>query len=147
MSLPNKKCEGFDLILVCVLKDSKDLLLNPLCNLFNKIYIFSFEKIHELNKKCTPSQIMSYQAALLLHKTANFEIPDFEAITVLNQMTFTSRQTLFLIFRNNATKIGMNATANKFYQLTGKITLNSLSLTFVHFKKLMKIQFLKYGNT
>ena len=93
------------------------------------------------------SQIMAYQSALLLHKTVNFELPCFEATTVLNQMTVTSRQMMFLIFKNNSTKIGMNTTSNKFYQLTGKITLNSLGLSFVHFKKLMKIQFLKYGNT
>ena len=36
--LLNKKCEGFDRIPVCVLKDSKDLLLDPLSDLFNKIY-------------------------------------------------------------------------------------------------------------
>ena len=90
---------------------------------------------------------MKYQASLLLHKITNFEVPDFEAITVLNQMTVTSRQTSFIIFRNNSTKIGMNTTSNKFYQLTGMISLNSLSLPFVHFKKLMKIQFLKYGKT
>ena len=58
-----------------------------------------------------------------------------------------SRQTSFLIFQNNSTKIGMNTTANKFYQLTGKIALNSLGFTFVHLKKLMKTQFLKYGKT
>ena len=29
---------------------------------------------------------------------------------------------------------------NKFYQLTGKITLNSLSFSFIHFKKLVGIQ-------
>ena len=37
-SLPNKKCEGFDRIPVCVLKDSRNLLLDPLCQLFRKIY-------------------------------------------------------------------------------------------------------------
>ena len=37
-SLPNKKCEGFDRIPVCVLKDTQDLLLNPLSVLFNNIY-------------------------------------------------------------------------------------------------------------
>ena len=115
--------------------------------LMNKNNVISFEKIHELNKKCTPEQIMKYQASLLLHKTTNFEVPDFEAITVLNQMTVTSRQTSFIIFRNNSTKIGMNTTANKLYQLTGMISLNSLGLPFVYFKKLMKIQFLKYGKT
>ena len=113
----------------------------------NKNCHISFEKIHELNKKCTPTQIMSYQAALSLYKTLNFEIPNNETITVLNQMTVTSRQMLFIIFRNNSTRIGMNTASNKFYQLSKKITLNSLDLKFVHFKKLMKVQFLKYGKT
>ena len=36
--LPNKKCEGFDQIPVCILKDSKTLLHDPLTELFNKIY-------------------------------------------------------------------------------------------------------------
>ena len=119
--------------------------LRSCLNNFNN-YI-SFEKIHEHNKKCTPSQIMSYQAALKLHKTLNFDLPNFETITVLEQMPISSRQTLFLIFKNNQTKIGMNTTSNKFYQISNKITLSSISHSFVHFKKLMKIQFLKYGKT
>ena len=73
----------------------------------------SFEKVHELHKKCTPSQIMRYQSSLQLHKIINFEQPNFEAVTVLNQMTCT------------IIKIGMNTTVNKFYQLSGKVTLNS----------------------
>ena len=107
----------------------------------------SFEKIHELYKKCTPTQIMNYQCSIQLHKIINFEIPCFEAVTVLNQMTSSRRQTLFLTFRDNSTKIGMNTTANKFYHLTGKITLNSLNLSFVHFKKMIQIQFLKFVKT
>ena len=107
----------------------------------------SFDKIHEINKKCTPSQIMLYQASLNLHKTLNFEVPNYETITVLDQLAFTPRQTMFLIFRNNSTKIGMNTSSNKFYQLSGKLTLKSLECTFIHFKKLMKIQFLKNGKT
>ena len=115
--------------------------------LMNNNNVISFEKIHEIDKKCTPCQIMSYQSALQLHRTLNFDEPRFEAITVLSQMTVTSKQMMFLIFRNNPTNIGMNTTANKFYQLSGKITLDSLCLSFVHYKKLMKIQFLKYGKT
>ena len=61
--------------------------------------VISFEKIHEINKKCTPSQIMSYQSALQQQKTVNFNEPLFEAITVLDQITVTSWQTVFLIFR------------------------------------------------
>ena len=36
--LPNKKCEGFDRIPVCMLRDSCDLLLDPMSALFLKIY-------------------------------------------------------------------------------------------------------------
>ena len=107
----------------------------------------SFEKIHETQKKCTPTQIMLYQAAIQLHKSLNLNELTFESVTVLNQMTCTSRQTMFIIFKNNATKIGMNTTANKFYQLTGRVPLNALSLSFVHYKKLAKQIFLKYGKT
>ena len=162
---PNQMCTLLDSYFYSVLYYNASIWLQPeigcamkqklqsisacalrLC-LMNKNNVVSFEKIHELNKKCTLEQIMNYQAALLLHKTIKFKIPDYEAISVLNQMTITSRQTSFIIFKNNSTKIGMNTTANKFYQLTGKIALNSLGFTFVHFKKLMKTQFLKYGNT
>ena len=90
---------------------------------------------------------MAYQASLKLHKTLNFDLPSFETITVLDQMPFSSRQTMFLIFRINATQIGMNTTANKFYQLSNKIPLSSLPLSFVLYKKLMKLLFLKYGKT
>ena len=110
----------------------------------NNNSMVSFEKIHERNRKCTPLQIMLYQSALQLYKTLNFNMPNFvqpsfESITVLDQMPLTSRQHLFLIFRHNRTKIGLNTTANKFYQLSGKITLDSLGCSFVHFKKSMKI--------
>ena len=70
-----------------------------------------------------------------------------ESITVLYNMTCTQRQTNFEILRDNNGKIGMNTTSNKFYCLSGKISLLSLNYGFVHFKKLMKIQFLKNGKT
>ena len=41
----------------------------------------------------------------------------------------------------------MNTTANKFYCLNRKIGLNTFDLTFVHYQKLLSIQFLKYGKT
>ena len=37
-ALTNKKCEGFDRIPVCVLKDCKTMLLDPFADLFAKIY-------------------------------------------------------------------------------------------------------------
>ena len=72
---------------------------------------------------------------------------NFETITVIDQMISTSRQVNFKILRNNRRKIGLNTTANKLYNISNLIGLERLNLEFVHFKKLSKIQFLKYGNT
>ena len=41
----------------------------------------------------------------------------------------------------------MNTAANKFYHITKMIGLDKLNFGFVHYKKIMKMQFLKYGNT
>ena len=82
-----------------------------------------------------------------LYKLWNTEEPNFEWITMLDQIALTSRQNVFVIFRNNATKIGMNTTSNKIYLVTSKISLDTSNYSFVHFKKIMKIQFLNYGKT
>ena len=62
-------------------------------------------------------------------------------------MVCTSRQLKFELIKDYNTKIGLNIFANKFYPLNGLISLDCLNLEFVHFKKIMKIQFLKYGKT
>ena len=77
----------------------------------------------------------------------NLEDLTFEQISVLDEIICTSRQSNFQICRSNRFKIGMNTTANKFFSLSNLISLSMLNLTFVHFKKLAKIQFLKYGKT
>ena len=41
----------------------------------------------------------------------------------------------------------MNTTANKLYHINNLIRLDQLNLSFVHFKKLAKYQFLKFGPT
>ena len=92
---------------------------------------------------------MFYQLALSLHKFYNIDELglNFETVTLIDQMIFTSRQTNFQVLRNNKRIIGRNTTANKFYHLNNKIGLDRLNLNFVHYKKLAKIQFLKYGKT
>ena len=109
----------------------------------------SFENIHRVHKKSTPLQLMLYHQAIQLHKTINHpNFPNcFEHITVANQTICTSRQLKFKILRTNTRKIGMNMTANKIYCISNQIGFDLLNLSFVHFKKLAKIQFLKYGKT
>ena len=109
----------------------------------------SFENIHKLCKKCTPSQIMYYQTSLQLHKSINeiYECCTSQHAALLNNIVCTGRQLKFEILRNNRSKIGMNSFSNKFYHVSKLIGLDNLNLTFVHFKKIMKIQFLKNGKT
>ena len=92
---------------------------------------------------------MLYKASLELHKVFNQNDPiiKIETICLFEQTVCTRRQLTFEIYRNNAYKIGMNTAANKFYHINKLIGLGKLNLTFVHYKKLMKFQFLKNGKT
>ena len=130
----------------CLLSISANALRS--CMLFNNNEI-SFEKIHLLCKKCTPKQVTLYQIALRAHKIlSEMELGvSFEHVTVLNEIACTPRQLNFETFRNNKSKIGMNSTVNKLYHVSKLISLEALGHSFVHFKKLMKLQFLKYGKT
>ena len=108
-----------------------------------------FESIHKKCRKYTPSQIMYYQISLQLHKTLNeiFESCTSEHAALLNNIICTRRQLKFEVIRSNRSKIGMNAIKNKFYHITRLIGLDLTNLSFVHFKRMMKIQFLKNGTT
>ena len=108
----------------------------------------SFVDIHKINSKCTPQQIMLYQIALNLHRVLNSDLPlTFEKISLLDQMVCGRRQLRFEVLRNFQGKIGMNTQANKFYHVSNMIGLDLLNLGFVHYKKVAKVQFLKFGNT
>ena len=109
----------------------------------------SFVNIHITCKKSTPKQIIGYQSALQLHKVFSNIFIDCtnEHVRILSNVVCSTGQIKFEIIRDNHVKIGMNTGSNKLYQLNKLIGLDSLNLGFVLFKKLMKIQFLKYGNS
>ena len=111
--------------------------------------LLSFESIHKSCKKCTPSQIMSFQNTILLYKTMNdmFTYCSSEHAKLLNNIVCTGRQLKFEIIKNNETRIGLNTLSNRFYYISKLVSLDLLNLTYVHFKKIMKIQFLKNGKT
>ena len=92
---------------------------------------------------------MLYKTSLKLHKVFNETDPILktETIHLYKQTVCSRRQLTFELYRMNMCKIGMNTTANKFYHLNKLIGLDTLNLGFVHYKKLMKFQFLKNGNT
>ena len=120
---------------------------NALRSCLNLCYDVSFENIHKISKKCTPKQITLYQLSLKLYKVLNDPIIKTETILLMEQSVFTRRQINFEIIRVNNNKIGMNSLANKFYHINKLIGLDKFNLSFVHYKKIMKIQFLTYGKT
>ena len=108
----------------------------------------SFEDVHKIHFKITTKQIMLYQISLNLHKVLNsVESVGSTLVTVLDQIVCGRRQLRFEIVKNFQVKIGMNTTANKFYYVSSQIRLDLLNLSFVQYKKIIKIQFLKYGKT
>ena len=100
-------------------------------------------------RKSSPKRIMSFQLSMKLFKLLNEHENGLttEQAIIFDQMICTSRQITFKIYRNNQSKIGMNMTANGLYHMNDQIGFDMLNLTLVHFKKLAKIQFLKYGKT
>ena len=81
---------------------------------------------------------MLYQIALGLYKIVNenVESPSKSFVKLNDQIVCT----------NNG-KIGMNCSVNKLYHLSKLIVLDKLNWSYPLFKKHMKIQFLKFGNT
>ena len=109
----------------------------------------SFVNLHKIHNKCTPEQITYYQMSLKLHKLINEHDNklSFEHVTLMDQIVCTSRQINFQIVKIHNTRVGLNTTANKLFPLNNLIGLDKLNMNFAHYKKLAKIQFLKYGNT
>ena len=63
--------------------------------------------IHSICRKCTPTQIMSYQLSLQLHKSLSemYDLCTTEHTSILNNIVCTSRQLNFEILRNNRSKL------------------------------------------
>ena len=117
--------------------------------LSNNQFDISFINLHKNNKKCTPAQITMYQLSLTLYKSINenSSSPSTELIRLLDQVVVSRRQVMFELFRTNRSKIGMNAKENKLYHISKLIVMDKLNWSFPRFKKHMKLQFLKFGNT
>ena len=96
-----------------------------------------------------PEQFMMYQLSINAYKSLNenVPVPTLELVRLLDQIICPRRQTLLDTLRNNCFKIGMNTNANKVYHIRKQIVLEKLSWSFPRFKKHMKLQFLKFGNT
>ena len=102
-ALTNKKCEGFDRISVCVLKDCKTMLLDPFVDLFAKIYKtglipeqWKVSKIVPIFKKGNKHEIENYRPIANLCSTSKiFEkliLRQIQYLESTNKLDLTGKQ-------------------------------------------------------
>ena len=94
----------------------------------------SFESIHRLAKRATPTQMSDYKLALQLHKLYNSTNMSDDWISLNTQQNFNERNGKFQIVNVSNYKVGRNLLCNKFRPLNNKIDLNWFNETLTSFK-------------
>ena len=111
-----------------------------------QLVMFSYNDIHTLTKRATPPQLQIYKHAILLLRLYNSIDTTSDWVRLNFQQTLTSRQTNFIILKNNNYKIGNNLICNRLSLLNNKIPLKWLTLTLETFKMKCKAKFLNHSN-
>ena len=96
--------------------------------------LISYERIHSINKRAPPNDMMKYNLGIQLYKLYNSKEHSLEWIHLNHNQILTSRQTHFEILKSNSLKVGLNALANRFAYINGKIELGWLNLSYETFK-------------
>ena len=108
----------------------------------NYDYTISFIQLHSINKRATPTQIMNYKHALLLYKIFNNQLYSLEWLALNFQQTYNARTDTLNIVDTSRIKIGKNSATNRLKLINGKITFDSLNLSWNSYKIKYKIIFL-----
>ena len=90
----------------------------------------SYLTLHRQTKRATPTQLMSFKLALLLHKAYNKETESPELIDLFFNQTFNSRETKAIFID----KIGTNVLSNRYKILNGKISFDMLNKSYDSYK-------------
>ena len=95
----------------------------------------SYLTLHRQTKRATPTQLMSFKLALLLHKAYNKETASPELIDLFFNQTFNSREETKAIFIDlSKYKIGTNVLSNRYKILNGKISFDMLNKSYDSYK-------------
>ena len=94
----------------------------------------SYESIHKIAKRATPSQMSTYKHALQLYKLFNSTNMSDDWITLNYQQNFSNRQKYVQINDVSATKIGKNILSNRLGILYNQIDYDWLNLSLNYFK-------------
>ena len=90
--------------------------------------------LHRQTKRATPTQLMSFKLALLLHKAYNKETVSPELIDLFFNQTFNSRETKANFIDLSKYKIGTNVLSNRYKILNGKISFDMLNKSYESYK-------------
>ena len=102
----------------------------------------SFESIHNLAKRATPTQISSYKHAIQLYKLYNSSNMSDDWLSLNIQQSFNERNGKFQIYNISNYKVGRNLICNRFKQLNNKINYTWLNESLNAFKIKCKTLFL-----
>ena len=104
--------------------------------------VMSFDQVHSLNNRATPSQMMSFKHAILLYKIWNDQNYSKEWMALNFQQTFNERNLTVNVFESNNLKVGKNLPVNRLKIINGLIKYEWLNLSINSFKVLCKRVFL-----
>lgn len=118
---------------------NKKLLLSASSNALKMAHNYrfpymSFEALHRISNRATPTMFSHYKLALMLHFLYNTEVYTTEWIHLNVNHVITSRQTSFHINKTNNLNVGMNALANRLNLINDKIPLELLNKSYNSFK-------------
>ena len=94
----------------------------------------SFETLHLMAKRATPSKLMLYKLSLQLYRTFNHRLPSTEWNLLNDNIILTSRQTKFMTWKNNRLRLGMNTISNRFVLINDRFPLDWLNNSYETFK-------------
>ena len=94
----------------------------------------SFESMHRLAKRGTPTQMCNYKHALQLYKLYNSTKMTDDWVSLNFQQNFNARNTRIQIFNVSNYKIGQNILVNRFKSLNNKIEYQWLNESLNSFK-------------
>ena len=104
--------------------------------------MMSYERLHLINKRATPTQIMNYKTSLILHKTYNDLTMSNEFLDLFFNQNFNARAELVNFVDKSNYRVGKNIVTNRFTILNNKIPFTWLNLDLNPFKIKMKTMFL-----
>ena len=102
----------------------------------------SYDQLHRLHKRATPTGMMKYRLSIQLFKTYNGAIINDDWMDLNNQQNFNERYNYVQIFDNSKLKIGKNIIMNRLTCLNRSIKYDWLNLSLNGYKLKVKELFL-----